>query len=238
MTLLLGILAASIIGSVHCAAMCGAFVCLYAGSGPRANGTRAHMHVAYNLGRLVSYVALGGVAGAIGASVDHLALLAGLSRGAAIVAGALMIAWAMSVLASSAGVPIASRGGPDWIRRRFGAAILSLRNQTAPVRAAATGLLTTLLPCGWLYTFVITAAGTGSARTGAAVMLVFWVGTVPMMLGVGFGFQKLNRSILRRLPLASAAIVLVLGVLSITGRLQPLRDASGHTPHAMTHVGR
>jgi sulfite exporter TauE/SafE len=238
MTLLLGVLAASIIGSVHCAAMCGAFVCLYAGSGPRASGAPAHTHVAYNIGRLVSYVALGAVAGAIGASVDNLALLAGLSRGAAIVAGTLMIAWAMSVLASSAGVAIASRGGPDWIRRKFGAAILALRNQPASVRAAATGLLTTLLPCGWLYTFVITAAGTGSARTGAAVMLVFWAGTVPMMLGVGFGFQTLNRSILRRLPLASAAVVLVLGVLSITGRLQPLRAASGHTHRAVTNADR
>ena len=238
MTLLLGVLAASIIGSVHCAAMCGAFVCLYSGSGVGANATPAHVHAAYNMGRLVSYVALGAIAGAIGGHVDNLALLAGISRGAAIVAGILMVAWAMSVLASSVGVPIRGRGGPDWIKRRFGAAILSLRNQPASVRATATGLLTTLLPCGWLYTFVVTAAGTGSARTGAAVMLAFWAGTVPMLLGVSFGFQKLNRSILKRLPLASAAVVLVLGVLSITGRLQPLRGASGQSHHAMTHVDR
>jgi hypothetical protein len=59
-----------------------------------------------------------------------------------------------------------------------------------------------------------------------------------MLLGVSFGFQKLNRSILKRLPLASAAVVLVLGVLSITGRLQPLRGASGQSHHAMTHVDR
>ena len=69
-------------------------------------------------------------------------------------------------------------------------------------------------------------------------MLVFWAGTVPMLLGVGFGFQKLDRSILRRLPLASAAVVLVLGVLSITGRLQPIRDANGHARHAVSHAGR
>jgi len=105
------------------------------------------------------------------------------------------------------------------------------------VRAGAMGLLTTLLPCGWLYTFVVTAGGTGSAVGGAAVMLAFWAGTVPMLLGVSFGFQKLNRSILRRLPLASAAVVLVLGVLSITGRLQPIRVTTGHA-HAVTHVDR
>ena len=36
-TLLLGVLVASLVGSIHCAAMCGGFVCLYAGSGARVN---------------------------------------------------------------------------------------------------------------------------------------------------------------------------------------------------------
>ena len=35
-----------------------------------------------------------------------------------------------------------------------------------------------------------------AALGGAAVMLVFWAGTVPMLLGVGFGFQRLDRSLL------------------------------------------
>ena len=58
-------------------------------------------------------------------------------------------------------------------------------------RGAATGLLTTLLPCGWLYAFVITAAGTGNALAGAGLMATFWVGTLPMLTIVGIGVRKL-----------------------------------------------
>ena len=85
MTLLFGVLVASLVGSVHCAAMCGAFVCLYARGSIAA---RASGHVAYNAGRLVSYVALGLVAGALGARVDRLGALVDVQRAAAIVAGA------------------------------------------------------------------------------------------------------------------------------------------------------
>jgi sulfite exporter TauE/SafE len=65
-TLLLGVLAASLVGSVHCAAMCGAFVCVYARAGARFPDKGAGAHVAYNAGRLVSYLTLGLAAGAIG----------------------------------------------------------------------------------------------------------------------------------------------------------------------------
>ena len=51
MTLLLSILGASLLGSVHCAAMCGGFVCLYSGAGP-ARHTGAAPHAAYNAGRI------------------------------------------------------------------------------------------------------------------------------------------------------------------------------------------
>ena len=55
------------------------------------------------------------------------------------------------------------------------------RSATLPpmAHALATGLLTTLLPCGWLYAFVALAAGTASAPLGALVMLTFWIGTLP-----------------------------------------------------------
>lgn len=69
----------------------------------------------------------------------------------------------------------------------MGGALRRLMDRPPVVRAAATGLFTTLLPCGWLYAFVVTAAGTGSGTPlhGAALMAVFWLGTLPMMLTVG-----------------------------------------------------
>ena len=67
MTAIFAILVASLLGSVHCAGMCGGFVCFYA-AGAR---TTLATHVAYNLGRLVSYLLLGVMAGLVGMSVDR-----------------------------------------------------------------------------------------------------------------------------------------------------------------------
>jgi hypothetical protein len=229
-TLLLGVLAASLVGSVHCAAMCGGFVCLYARIGAGGSHAGARAHVAYNAGRLVSYATLGLVAGALGARVDHVAQLASIERGAAIVAGTLMIAWAVGFIATTLGARVPRWSAPEWAKLKLGEAVLAMRDQPPAVQAGAMGLLTTLLPCGWLYTFVVTAGGTGSPVSGAAVMLIFWIGTVPMLLGVGLGAQRLSRPFARRLPVASAVVVLVLGALSIAGKLQP--GFSSHAAHA------
>ncbi len=86
-------------------------------------------------------------------------------------------------------------------------------------RAGAIGLLTALLPCGWLYVFAIVAAGTGSAALGAAVMAVFWVGTVPLLALFGISVQTLVATLGRRVPLAISAIVILLGMYTLTGRL-------------------
>ncbi|MGH7618187.1 MAG: sulfite exporter TauE/SafE family protein [Gemmatimonadaceae bacterium] len=237
MTLLLGVLVASLIGSVHCAAMCGGFVCVYARAGAHAPRAGIEAHAAYNVGRLFSYLTLGLLAGAAGARIDGVARLASVERGAAIAAGTLMIAWALSLIATTVGVHLPQFGAPAWAKRKLGGVLLAMRDQPPAVQAAAIGLLTTLLPCGWLYTFVVTAGGTGSPVGGAAVMLVFWLGTVPLLVGVGVGARRLARPFARHLPVASAVVVLVLGALSVAGKLSPLGSsahaASAHAVHVV-----
>lgn len=232
MTAALGVLVASLLGSMHCAGMCGGFVCFYAeGGAGRAPATGFAPHAAYNLGRLASYVSLGAIAGALGAMIDRAGALAGVSRLAAIVAGVLMVAWGLSTMLAMSGVrlPIPAPAPVRWMQREFGGAIRRVRESSPTTRAAVTGLLTTLLPCGWLYVFVAMAGSTGSAPGGAVLMIVFWAGTVPTMLAVGLGAQRLFGPLRRRLPLVSAAAVVVLGLASIAGRL--------HAPmHAGTHA--
>jgi len=233
MTLLLGVLLASLVGSIHCAGMCGGFVCVYAGASTPRGLANLPAHLAYNGGRLVSYVTLGVVAGAIGARVDDLSRFAGLSRGAAVLAGTLMVAWALAIIAASFGVHVPRMLAPAWAKRRLGGALVAMRGRPPVARAAVTGLLTTLLPCGWLYTFVVTAGGTGSPLAGAGVMAAFWLGTVPVLLSLGLGAQRLLGPVARRLPLASAALVLVLGLLSIAGRVHaPAMHMRAHAAHA------
>jgi sulfite exporter TauE/SafE len=232
MTLLLGVLAASLVGSVHCAAMCGGFVCMYARAGARRPHEGALAHAAYNAGRLFSYVTLGLLAGAVGARIDHAARLASIERGAAIVAGSLMMAWALAFLATTIGVRVPRFGAPEWVKKSLGGVLVALGDQPPVVQAGAIGLLTTLLPCGWLYTFVVTAAGTGSPVGGATVMAIFWLGTVPTLVVVGLGMQRVARPFARLLPVASAVAVLVLGALSIAGRLHPAVSPFAASTHA------
>jgi len=234
-TVALAVLVASLIGSPHCAGMCGGFVCFYAGSAAGTTGRGGGWaHAAYNGGRLISYVALGTLVGAAGAGLDAAGSLVGLSRLAAVVAGSLMVGWGLSRLAALRGIRLSFPGGSASARGVLGRLLAKARGRPPIVRAAVTGLFTTLLPCGWLYAFVITAAGTGSAAGGALVMLAFWAGTLPMLVAVGVGAHRLAGPFARRLPAASAVFVVALGLLSITGKLRTevtlpalLHEASG-----------
>ncbi|HKZ05558.1 MAG TPA: sulfite exporter TauE/SafE family protein, partial [Methylomirabilota bacterium] len=90
----MAVLSASLIGSVHCAAMCGGLVGVYAADpARRGSGGRGAAHVAYNGGRLIGYVGLGAIAGAVGASADLAGTLAGVGRVAALGAGVGIAAW-------------------------------------------------------------------------------------------------------------------------------------------------
>lgn len=231
MTLALAVLVASLLGSVHCAAMCGAFVCFYATpAGVSSWRDEAGAHAAYNLGRLVSYAFLGLVAGAIGHALNAAGALAGVQRAAAIAAGTLMIVWGSYSVFTALGIQIPALTVPDGWRRAMGSVLLRLKEQPPVIRAAATGLTTTLLPCGWLYAFVVTAAATGSASRGAFVMFVFWLGTLPVMLAVGIGARRMMGTFGTRLPLVSGTAIIVLGFLSIAGRIG---GVSVHAAHVM-----
>jgi sulfite exporter TauE/SafE len=184
--------------------------------------------VAYNVGRLVSYVTLGALAGAVGAQLDAAGQLAGISRAAAILSGILMVGWGASRIAVGFGIRVKELGVPVALQKQLGAVMLRMRAQPPVIRAGATGLLTTLLPCGWLYAFVVTAAGTGSAFAGTLVMATFWVGTLPALVAVGAGVQRLAGPLARRLPLASAMVLVALGLLSISGRLTMAVGHAGH----------
>jgi sulfite exporter TauE/SafE len=230
---LYGVLLASLAGSVHCTAMCGPFVCVYAGVG-RSPGT-ARSHVAYHLGRLLSYALLGALAGSLGRSADQLGLLVGISRGAAIFAGALMVGWGVSTILAARGAASFPRAPWATLRLPLGALLARLRGRPAIVRAGATGLLTTLLPCGWLYTFVAAAAGSGSAVGGVATMAIFWLGTLPALTVLGAVAQRLAGRFGPRLPVAAASLVVLLGLLTIAGRMGFMPTLAPDLAHSSAH---
>jgi sulfite exporter TauE/SafE len=86
--------------------------------------------------------------------------------------------------------------------------------------------------------FVAAAGGTGRVSDAVIVMLAFWLGTLPMMLTLGFGVQRLFGPFRRHLPLAAAGVAVVLGLLSLAGKT--MVRASVHTAHdtEVAHDGR
>ncbi len=145
-----------------------------------------------------------------------------------------MVAWGVSTWLAVRGVRLGMPRASSRLHRAVAALLRGVREQRPEVRAAVTGLATALLPCGWLYVFVAAAGGSGSPVRGAALMLLFWTGTLPVMLALGAGLQRLGTSLRLRLPLVAATVVVVLGLFTIAGRLRMSGDApaSAHAAHA------
>lgn len=221
--MLLAVLSASLLGSLHCAGMCGPF-CGIAVSGGRSRGEAATLHMAYHGGRLVTYTLVGFAAGAAGAILDLASTLAGLQPIALALAGGLMVLFGLAELARQRRWTGAlARFGhwrlpPAWSRIVQRGQRFAVRQSALP-RALTIGLLTTLLPCGWLYAFVVTAAGAGGPWQGAAVMATFWVGTLPVMLSLGIGVRQLAGSLGQRLPTVTAVALIAVGLFTLSGRV-------------------
>jgi len=214
-------LGASLLGSLHCAGMCGPFVVFYAGSGEGGTSRRWLAHGLYNGGRLLTYLSLGVVAGVLGAGLDRAGTLLSLSRLAALVAGVVMIAWGLSRLLELVGVNLQRLRTlrVPLISRVVAALRRGLAQRSPAARALILGVSSGLLPCGFLWAFVVMAAGTASPLNGAAVMLAFWLGTVPVLLGIGLGVARLSRLLGRFVPALTACALVVVGVLALAGRV-------------------
>lgn len=218
-TLLLTVFAASLVGSLHCIGMCGPFVAFYSGTDGSGGARRMLSHAAYSGGRLLTYAVFGLAAGAVGAALDVAGSLAGFQRIAAVIAGTTMILWGVLALLQLRGVRIFKRGSGDGrIARMFRRGFSLVSDKPPLVRASVVGLLSGFLPCGWLWAFVVTAAGTGSAVRGVMVMVAFWAGTVPILLALGLGAQVLSNPLRRHIPAVTAVILVALGLYAIIGR--------------------
>jgi hypothetical protein len=224
---------ASLVGSPHCAGMCGPFAILAVGPDRRARNT-----VAYHSARLAGYLVLGAAAGLLGASLDRIGAFAGVTRAAAVVAGFVMFVWGATTVLAWSGVRIPPlvrlpAGGP-WTA--LGA---RLRGQPPTVRAAGLGVLSALLPCGWLYVFVAMAGATGRPLAGVGVMAVFWAGTLPAFAVLGLAAQRSAGPLRRYLPLVTGTILVVAGLVTMVKRGPGAHAHAG--PHAApattTHDG-
>jgi sulfite exporter TauE/SafE len=202
------IAASSLAGSLHCAAMCGPLIEL---SGARS----LRLALIHALGRLTTYASLGALAGLLGGALDLAGHLAAIQHVAAIAAGVAIVVWGVRGIAVARGWLSAgsATGGAAFSR-----GLAQLRGRGGGGRGARGGGRTGPRPCGWLWAFVVSAAGTAHPATGAAVMAVFWLGTVPAMTGaLALGGAALSR-IRHRMPVISACVLIALGLATLATR--------------------
>lgn len=225
--LLASVLGTSFLGSLHCVGMCGPLVGAYV-EGEEAEGGAWLPHVAYHLGRLLTLLLAGAAFGAIGKGLDGLGGLAGFQRGVAWVAGGAMVVWGLVALIRGWHV---DANLPGVSRLPIGRALSALARRPGRLgRAAGVGLLTPLLPCGWLALYAVTAAGTGEPAAGAAVMAAFWAGTVPALAGLGVALRTVLRSLRPRLPALGGAMLIALGVVTLVQRARLREGADPAAP--------
>jgi uncharacterized protein len=152
-----------------------------------------------------------------------------------LVAGVLMVLWGTATLLAARGVRVPGLA-PGAAAPTLLVPLTRRAAQWSPsARAATFGGMTALLPCGWLYAFVVTAAGTGAVDRAMLVMAVFWLGSVPALLAVAAGVQRATGRWRARIPMVTATSVLLMGLLTMGLVLRPPRQhAHAAVPASLT----
>jgi hypothetical protein len=216
------IFVASLLGSPHCAGMCGGFVALYTYAARRHHVA----HVLYNLGRLTTYLALGIVAAHLGSSLDA---FSGISRATAALVGGALVLYGVSVLAGFA--PIAELPILKRITVLIAPVTQRILKSDRPLKPFLIGVVTTFLPCGWLYTFVALALASAEPKTAIGIMALFWLGTVPMMLGVGYALHRGLAFGAKHSPRLVGILLILGGALSLLSHLNHHHGDHSHAHH-------
>jgi sulfite exporter TauE/SafE len=172
-------------------------------------------HLAYSGGRIASYAAAGALAGAVGQ--------AGLLMRDAVPMQHLLFALSSLMLIALglylAGVwgavrRLESLGGGLW-RRLQPYTTRLLPVNTVP-RALGLGALWGWLPCGLVYSVLLTALASGSAMQGALVMLAFGLGTLPNLLAIGLFWENVKGWVRSpRVRLTAGVLVLAFGLYGL-----------------------
>ncbi|MET0321248.1 MAG: sulfite exporter TauE/SafE family protein [Duganella sp.] len=256
---LLPVFLVGLAGSVHCAGMCGGIVGAITASAGSPGATRTSpvlalasapaavaasplaRVLAYNIGRIGSYMLAGAMAGGLAGGARSLARLAGVQLGFYWLANLMLVALGLYLMNAWRGLAWLEQGG-RVLWQRAQPAVAPLMKQLMPAtrahQALALGALWGWLPCGMVYSVLLTAMLSGDAWNGAAVMLAFGLGTLPMLTTLGLLGARVQRAMRRpAVRVACGVAVLAFGVLGMAralgaGHLAPVwMDILCLTPH-------
>ena len=217
-----------LVSSLHCVSMCGPIVLSY--SLPlvyQKLPQQLSAHLAYNLGRIITYSLLGAIAGFLGTTIGFVGHLAGIENIVAIVAGIMMVFAGLLMLDLLPSKNL-QKFNPLLYTSKFLKPLGSRISSTSIGSKFSLGLILGFLPCGLIYVALLKAMATGSLIAGALTMTSFGLGTAFSLLAIGIFSYAFSVKLSRWGSKMASVSVLILGLLMVYRGVMPLM---------MTHAG-
>jgi len=168
---------AGLLGSGHCFGMCGGIA---AGLGAMAKGRAVVPALQFNLARLFSYAVLGMVAATVLSGASGLMPIA---RWLRLLTAVMILLIGLKFLFNFRGIEFIERGGAGLWKKIMPFA-MKAGNRQDGIGRVLLGVCWGFIPCGLVYTVLMTAASTANPVGGATTMLAFGIGTLPAMIGL------------------------------------------------------
>jgi len=197
-----------LLGSFHCIGMCGPIAFMLPVD--RSSSTRKVIQITtYHVGRMLAYASIGLVFGLVGKSL----YIFGIQQQLSIIIGALMI---MIVLIPTQTFNKYNFSKPIYkvISKVKSALGQALKKKTADT-FLTIGFLNGFLPCGLVYMAVFASLATGNALQSSLYMVLFGLGTIPLMTSAIYLGKFLNANIKQRITKAIPVFVIAIGILFI-----------------------
>lgn len=172
------------LGSVHCAVMCGPIV-LGLPLGQKSSWHNIVQVLLYQLGRISTYTLLGLIVGLIGDTFAVFAKQETLS----LIIGVLLVVFTLAQLSGRYVKTF------QTVQQKVVLPISKLMGAVfkLPLWGFFAGMLNGLIPCGMVYLALATALGSANSQSGASFMLLFGLGTSPLMIFISLGGVYLKK---------------------------------------------
>ncbi len=196
-----------LLGSGHCIGMCGGITTMFTSSLAKDSPGYPVYILGYNFGRITSYAVIGAIAGFTGSlAAKNIGLpIAGLK----VIAGIFLILLGLYI-----GQWLMWLTKVELVGKKLWQYISPLSKSLLPVnsikKALLLGAVWGWLPCGLVYSTLTWSLASGSASTGALIMLSFGLGTLPAMLSLSYSLVK-GQKLLKDIRIRKFIALLLIG---------------------------
>jgi len=203
-----------VISNLHCLGMCGPIALAI----PLNRSSKSEMLfgiLQYHIGRVLVYGILGYLVGYIGMGIKLFGVLQAISIIAGI--GIIIYAWRkhLSFIKIPLNVPLSLSKGHFVTMSLLSQSMGKIMHSESPLKLFLLGALNGLLPCGMVYTALITAVVLGTPLLSATSMLAFGLGTLPGLVAFSLFAQQLGNPMRSKINRYLPYLITVLGLLIV-----------------------